>query len=367
MRGWGGVLGLLSAPVVLLAFAALVGLGVVRQADPAAIVLVAGVMLGGPAFFAASVTDRDRGTVLAGGLLLWGSFLLVTLPVYFPGERRDAVITGLTLLLGNGASDGLAASIGEALPDEPVMAIATPIATPLAAPEAPPAPQIDEAAIALPYEGEGRRLSVPVVFDHGGRSVETFMMLDTGATYTTLPPKVLQQLGAMPTGDAPVLTLSTANGQRQAQVVLLDRIWLGHLALGGVAVTTCDDCASQENAGLLGLNVAGGYNVTIDADRREVVLVPRRTFNRRLDVRPFTDLKGRFTRFPGGTVEVVLTLVNNAGRPITAAEGRVDCGDQPWILDLGEVATGATAEVRRRLPRHLPCETYEIGLESAWW
>ena len=77
-------------------------------------------------------------------------------------------------------------------------------------------------------------------------------MLDTGATYTTLPSGVLLRLGRMPPTEAPRLTLNTANGERSAQVVLVDRVWLGDLHLDGVAVTSCEDCASSDNAGLLG-------------------------------------------------------------------------------------------------------------------
>ena len=61
--------------------------------------------------------------------------------------------------------------------------------------ERPPPKPLQQDEIALPVEGEGRRLSIPVVFEHGERTVEVWMLLDTGATYTTLPMEVLDQLG----------------------------------------------------------------------------------------------------------------------------------------------------------------------------
>ena len=45
-----------------------------------------------------------------------------------------------------------------------------------------------------------------MVFEHEDRSLEVYMMLDTGATYTTLPTSVLARLGALPSADDPVLT-----------------------------------------------------------------------------------------------------------------------------------------------------------------
>jgi hypothetical protein len=150
-------------------------------------------------------------------------------------------------------------------------------------------------------------------------------------------------------------------------VVLLDHVWLGDLAIGGVAVTTCEDCASEENAGLLGLNVAGGYNVTIDADRREVIFSARQNFNRRLDVRPFSDLEASFMRYPGGRVELSLDFENHTSRDILGASAKISCDESEWIVDIGEVEPMGLTEVARRLPRHERCESYQVSLDAAWW
>ena len=297
----------------------------------------------------------------------WPLFLI--LPIYFPGERRSAVTTGLAVW-GLGHSDEtLPERIAKTLPDE------TPVSTPEVAEaatlsvEAPPpavVPLLDN-QIALPYEGEGRRLSVPVIFVHDGREIEVDMMFDTGATYTTLSYAVLEELGIRPSESDPVIRLHTANGERDAQVVLLDSVWLGDLDLNGVAIATCDDCASTDTAGLLGLNVAGGYNVSIDADRREVIFTRRVKFDRKLDVKPFTDLNATFTRFPGGRVEVRVQLENQAQRFIESASTSIECGEHKWTVRLEELAPGAAQTVRQRLPRHEACSQYQIALHEASW
>jgi hypothetical protein len=359
---------LLGAVPSAVAYAAMIGLGVARQGDPAAVALASTALVFGPALAAGIGEVGDRVGRFAAVQLVWSVCLFAALPVYFPGERRDAVATGIALFTLRDGAGSVANTVADSLPEEPTLAAAQ-LPTALGMPPtiAPPASPLGLHEIALPYEGEGRRLSVPVVFEHEGRTLETFMMLDTGATYTTLPLSVLQELGAAPAMDAPELTLNTANGERRAQVVLLDEVWLGDKVISGVAITTCDDCASEDSAGLLGLNVAGGYNVTIDADRREVIFAARQSFNRRLDVRPFSDLQARFTRYPDGRVELTLDVANLANRAIAGGAAKITCGEQEWIVPLDPVEAGAVGQVRRRLPRHDECAGYQFTLDAAWW
>lgn len=358
--------GLTGALAALVPFSMLVGLGIHRHASPGVISASALVLTFGPAVAVGLTSGRQAGARAAGMMWAWAAVLYLVLPVYFPGERRQAVATGLAVAgFGTEPSDRIAGS----LPAEPEMATPEVAEAARLTVEAPLPQRVPLAPheIALPYEGEGRRMSVPVIFGNRGHEIEVDMMLDTGATYTTLSHAMLARLGASPTDADPVIRLHTANGEREAQVVLLDSVWLGDLELSGVAIATCDDCASVDTAGLLGLNVAGGYNLAIDADRQEVVFSRRATFDRRLDVKPFTDLSAMFTRFPGGRVEVAIDLDNHSRRTIARAVTAVQCGDATWTVPVTDLAPGEMAEVRRRLPRHEPCEQYQIALHEADW
>ena len=355
--------------VSVLPFSMLVGLGVHRHAAPWAISASAMVLTFAPPVMAALAARQNRGLRLGSTLWAWSVTLFLLLPVYFPGERRQAVATGLAIAGVGTPAAGLPERIAESLPDEPEVAqpeVAE--ASPLLADVPPPATvPLTENQIALPYEGEGRRLSVPVIFGNDGAEFEVDMLLDTGATYTTLSTDLLTRLGARPTENDPVMRLHTANGERDAQIVLLDSVWLGDLQLEGIAIATCDDCAGSDHAGLLGLNVAGAFNLSIDADRREVVFTRRATFDRKLDVRPFTDLGATFTRFPGGRVEVRVTLDNASRRWIRRAVTSVECGPDTWTVPIVDLPPGAEDEVRQRLPRHTPCDQYQIALHEADW
>ena len=357
-----------GALVSLLPFSMLVGLGVHRHAEPWAITGSAMLLVFAPPLGLAVAASRDRSLLLGSAMFAWGVALFGVLPVYFPGERRQAVATGLAMV-GIAPQRGLPQRIAESLPEEPTIAspevaeAASLVVEPL-----PPAKvQLNDDQIALPYEGEGRRMSVPVIFANGDREIEVDMMFDTGATYTTLGVDVLARLGVVPSGSDPVIRLHTANGERDAQVMLLDAVWLGDLQLQGVAIARCDDCAGAGTAGLLGLNVAGGFNLAIDADRREVTFTRRKTFDRKLDVKPFIDLGATFTRFPGGRVEVQVQIENLARRSIHQAVTSIQCGGGQWTVAVADLAPGVRATERQRLPHHDACDQYQIALHEALW
>jgi len=351
-----------------MAYSAMLGLGLHRHAEPWVISLCATILVFGPPMAAAALTLRARAPIFGGLMAVWSVVLLAAMPVYFPGERRQAVVTGMSLVNPSENWESLARSVAENLPEEPVLAKPeVPEATPYEEPILPPAGPLSEREMALPYEGAGRRLSLPVGFEHGSKSVEREMMVDTGATYTTLPLSVLAELGIHPGPNDPTIVLHTANGEREAQVVLVDAIWLGDLKVEGVAIATCEACASSETVGLLGLNVTGNYNLTIDADRREMVFSQRQDRNRRLDVSPFTELAASLSRYPGGRIEVEVTLDNRSSRAIEAATAEIRCHDTTWTVELERTAPRTTNDVRRRLPEHEGCDRYQVALLSATW
>lgn len=367
MLAWGRAAVLAGGLASILPFAAWMGLGIHRHAAPGVIVAGALAVAYLPALFALAAAPKERRALAFGATLLgWSGAAFVLLPVYFPGERRDALATGLGVLGG----EALPRAILGSLPEEPAVSspeIAEAARADESAPKlAPPNPLHDD-QIALPYEGEGRRMSVPVTFAHGGVERELEMMFDTGATYTTLSLADLAAIGIVPGPEDPVIQLHTANGEREATLVLLDQLWLGDLRIEGVAIAACDACAGPDVAGLLGLNVSGGFNLSIDADRREVVFTRRANVDRKLDVKPFTDLKASFTRFPGGRVEVTVRLGNRSPRTVDSAVASVSCGRETWDVDLGPIEPGAREEARRKLPEHDVCNQYEISMRSASW
>lgn len=229
-----------------------------------------------------------------------------------------------------------------------------------------PEPPSPAPSIALPYEGDGNRLMVEVVLDHRGKQHELVFLLDTGATYTTLPKRLFDQLGIPLSDDSPTLTLHTANGDRSAQLGLVDQLWLGDFAISNTAIATCDPCESEDVVGLLGLNVAGRFNTTIDADRREVIFSSRREATRNLDMQPFTEVSATLTEYDAYTT-VTAQLQNQSPHAIHDAEIRVGCEDRFWLIRMPSASAGEEVEATKRLPEHERCERYGVRLHRARW
>ena len=350
------------------ALAAIIGLGVVRELPAGQVGLSAALLLvlpiGGLYLL---MGKRDAG--LVGAVWVWPFLLLFGLPGYFPGELNGALISGFTVLAAAGGPEASreAARWASALPQIPGPTIGQkpppeaerdlpdckPVAVPLAGD-----------AVAMPYEGTGHSMAVPVGFG----DVEIPMLFDTGASLTTLDKDSLRRLDIRLPSDAPEITLRTANGERQARLVLIDRVWIGGLPVDGVTVGVCDECADQRTSGLLGLNVSGQFLVTVDTIRKEVVFQAREgEQDRVVDVGPWLKVHATAKLFPDGRVEVTVVGDNNAYRPVRQAEVGIHCGGEHFVAKLTDIPPGEASETSIGLPRGSDCDSYSVTLDHAWW
>ena len=351
------LVGLSVSTIMLFTF---MGLGLHRHGASWAIASTGTLLVFGPALVITGLRKKNQLFIFGLSSGLWSLLLFFSLPVYFPGERNQALVTG-------------AATLGielteTSLPSEPeISQPPMPEAVASVATEMKPPSDLEDHQIALSYEGQGRRLTVEIAVEHEKKLLEIDMMLDTGATYTTLPRLLLATLGIQSSPDNPRITLQTANGERTAELVLIDKLWLGDLPIEGVAIAICDACASEHTSGLLGLNVTGGYNLTIDADRREVIFTTRKAYSRHLDIKPFIDIEASISRYQGGRIEVDAEVQNNGNRTIAEAAVSITCEGQEWLIPFQDVEPGILHETQRALPKHEACEKYEIGLKSASW
>ncbi len=367
------VVALTGVALLGLAGLALAGLAARRDHGPLAMTLGVTLLLALPVLGVSSLFPRRVAGLLLGAVG-WPLLLLTGLPLYFPGERRDAVRTGLALL---------GFPIGGALSEEDRDAVARTVdgllATPAAhrpATEAPPTPVPPPPGpggadtVALPYEGSGHSLLVTVGLDGpGGGSTDVPMLLDTGSTYTTLDRATLEAAGYPVPSDAPTITFQTATGDATSAIVVVDRLWVGGLEVPGVTVAVCDACASPgAQAGLLGLNVSGRFLLTLDTVRREVVLTPRADGPQAaLDARPWVDLDARGTSWPDGRTEFRIRALNRGPRAITEAVVRLGCDEATFDVDLGSVGRGEEVVREASVPPGTDCSPFRAELARARW
>lgn len=368
-------LGLLSLVPAAVALALLLGAGMLRQGAPVLVSVGAGLLVLLPSL-GVGVLFRRRMLGFALGLLLWPTAVVVGFPLYFPGERAEALASGTTVLLlpfGLAMDPELAETVDALLPaPDPVRKLA-PRAEVLPVEPLPPStvePPLVEAGdlVVLPYEGEGRTLAVQVGLDgQGQRSLDRWMLFDTGATLTTLDRTTLAGLGVEVRTDAPEVTVRTAAGDRRTRLALLDRVWIGGMEVEGVTVSVCDACADEDTVGLLGLNVSGRFRVTVDTARHELVLEPRTDEpDRSIDVAPWLDIEATATRWRDGRIEVEVRAVNHSSRTIQEAQVGIRC-DDTWVAELRNIPPRGRATSLVALPVGADCDGYTVGLERALW
>lgn len=369
------MLWLLALPVVLLAFIAGLGIGVVREGPALLVALVAGAGVLLPAAGLVAPLREHRQAALPVVAALWSGALVVLFPVYFPDERDDALAAGGAVLgaaFGLEAAPELARKVDAALPASRGRAPAMPVpASPATAP-APPLPSTARTgamdSVVLPYEGSGATLSVPVALQgRRGQEVEVSMIFDTGATLTTLDRSTLRLLGVDVPDDAPRISFQTANGERTSALVMVDRLWLGGLPVDGVTIGVCEPCANDTDVGLLGLNVSRRFLVTVDQARQELILEPRGSAaDAAGDVRYWVEVESRATRWPDGRMEVDVTVENRAPRPIGTVDVEIACGES-FVARVSDVAVGGTASTRIALPPGTSCDGYTVAVTDGAW
>lgn len=359
----------LALPLVGAAFAALVGLGVVRGLTPVHVAFAAVAVTGLPITGLRQVLGaRPWSTVAA--MWAWPALLLIGLPGYFPGEVGGAIGTGLAVLAAPGGIDAAhqAAALARKVTDPvhvgPIGKSPPPEAKAVDEKCPPASTVVDGDQVALPYEGKGHSMVVPVDFG----DVELPMLFDTGASVTTLDSASLRKIGVRVPADAPEITLHTANGERTAKIVVVDRLWIGGMPVDGVTVGVCEECADERTSGLLGLNVSGQFLVTVDTQRKEVVFQARTgTGDRLIDVSPWLHVQANARLYPDTRIEVDVDAQNRSARVVKSAEVGILCADQHFSATLTDVPAGGTGSTTVSLPRGSDCEHYKVSLDHARW
>jgi clan AA aspartic protease (TIGR02281 family) len=351
---------------VLYATAALVGLGLLRQLPPVQVVLSAAALVVLPVAGLRAALGPGAWSLGASGWV-WGGLLVLGLPGYFPGEMKEAVGAGVAVFAAPAGADATARAArlaravnvpsAEGTPPVPEGERATEPCTPARA-------ALSADQVALPYEGQGHSLAVPVQFGE----TELTMLFDTGATVTTLSRAGLARLGIRVPDDAPEITLRTANGERAARLVLVPRVWVGGLPVDGVTVGVCDECEDERTAGLLGLNVSGQFLVTVDTARKEVIFQARQgAQDRVVDVGPWLKVKATARVWPDERVEVEVSADNRSSRPVTEAQVGIHCGSESFVARLRDLVPRSVGTTTLRLPAGTNCEAYTVSLDHAAW
>lgn len=381
---------LLGALVSAVAMLGLLGAGLLRHGPPVlvAVMAVALVVLPAKALAASRRSEaKFRPLSMGVGLLLWSTAVLLTFPIYFPGERDDALSLGFSAIepwtdgwvkaeWGHTIDDWLPGVQGtRAVPESATLAPpvadkgkSTKAKRPTKAKMPPPAAEsVHPDEVLLPTEKHHGALRVPVTVEGPRKLIEVDMLYDTGATLTTLNRSTLRKLGIRVPKDAPVIRMHTAAGEREARVVVLERLWVGGLEVEGVTISVCDACASQGVVGLLGLNVSDRFLVTVDAASQEIAIRPRKgKSDRSADVGPWLTLEAQGTRWPDGRAEVVIEALNRSSRWIRELTIAINC-EQTRYAEIHDIGPGQLGHVEVSVDSDAGCAAFQVQLDGAEW
>ncbi len=350
------------------ALALMMGAGVIRQGPPLLVAMSAGAVVLLPAVALRGVV-REQGLAMSLGLLVWSVLVVSGFTLYFPGERADALAAGLSVFaapLGVPVSPDAVIALEAQLPELCAATPRPPRARTLEEVEIPLGPDGPADGVVLPFEGEGRSLSLPLQIEGATGVEELWMLFDTGATLTTLNLSAIERLGVTVPQDAPEVTLRTASGERTAKVVLIDRMWLGGLPVEGVTVALCEECADRRTTGLLGLNISGRFRVTVDGHRRELILQPRQSIDHAVDLSPWLEIRATAVHWSDGRIEVQVGADNTASRPVQTVEVEIHCSDT-FTATLEDIPAGGSREETVALPLGTDCANYTVAMRSGQW
>ncbi len=147
--------------------------------------------------------------------------------------------------------------------------------SPLASlPRVPPGPSTSspQKPTTVPVQMTGSAIFVPVVLNG---SLRTYMLLDTGATFTVVTPRIAKKLGLRLDPYSSRVPLMTANGYITAPIARLASLKVGNAEVRGLMVAVHKFSPDSQIAGLLGLNFLNQFNTSIDSGSQLLTLAPQ--------------------------------------------------------------------------------------------
>ena len=105
---------------------------------------------------------------------------------------------------------------------------------------------------------------VPVTIAHKGRAVSTWLLLDTGATNTSISPALARRLGVQTTETTGGKVRLADGSMVQAAYVVVDHVTVGPKAKRNLNVQIMPR-SGEEETGLLGMNFLGDFPHIIEA------------------------------------------------------------------------------------------------------
>lgn len=126
-------------------------------------------------------------------------------------------------------------------------------------------------AIKIPVKIHGPQVLVPVNFQNGNSTAAGYLILDTGAMQTMVSKRMARDLRLLSTDSQVRIGIS---GSMVADVGVVELVKVGSASLKNMRVTIHDLPSGSE--GLLGFDFLGRFQMSIDSEKQEMTLTPRK-------------------------------------------------------------------------------------------
>ena len=128
-------------------------------------------------------------------------------------------------------------------------------------------------AITIPVRINGNKVSVPVTLNNGTSSVSGYLALDTGADQTMISKRMARDLRIPSLGS----TVSAGiGGAARTEIGRIESMTVGKLVVRNVQVSIHDFVNDPRFEGLLGFDILGRFQMSLDSEKQVMVLTPRK-------------------------------------------------------------------------------------------
>ncbi len=138
--------------------------------------------------------------------------------------------------------------------------------------EASPSTSPPQKPTTVPVQMTGSAIFVPVLLNG---SLRTYMLLDTGATFTVVTPRIAKKIGLRLDPYTSRVPLMTANGYITAPLARLTSLKVGNAEVRGLVVAVHKFSPASHIGGLLGLNFLNQFDTSINSGSQLLTLVPQ--------------------------------------------------------------------------------------------
>ena len=150
--------------------------------------------------------------------------------------------------------------------------------------------------------------------------------------------------------------------------MLIEGLSLGAETIPWATVAVCDLCAEGGVSGLLGLNVTGLFQVSLDHEEREIDMTMRsRVVDRYGDIVHWMELDSTAKVWTDGRIEVEVTAQNRSRADVEALSIEVACTSRSFAVELASVPANASRTTQVSLPRGTDCREYRVMLREGRW